>query len=351
MSDLQTVSMDLIRPSEHLLRPLDKESEDYRGLRDAIKQGGFNSTLLARKILGDEGQELFEIVDGWHRFNAAQEVGLTELPLQVKEMTDDEVLTQQAVLNLHRVETKPHEFARRMVEIARRHPLMTKQDMATMFSKSTAWVDQRLKLGKIISEDVIDLIDRGEINVSAACALARLPVGDHVDYAARALALNGADFETAVSERIREVNKLRRQGADAASEDWKPVAHLRNLREIKEVLDDGNKEFATAVVAKQNLNPVDAFLMGLYWTVRLDPETVSERQAEYDAKQAEAEKKKAESAVEKARLKAIRQDINSKLAQMAQTNAEEEFAGRKQPHDIKAERARLEADLLPKTDD
>jgi ParB family chromosome partitioning protein len=74
-------------------------------LAASIKQHGILQPLLVRPIAGNQ----YELVAGERRYKAAQALGLTVVPVTVREMTDPEVLQYALVENLQREDLNPVE--------------------------------------------------------------------------------------------------------------------------------------------------------------------------------------------------------------------------------------------------
>lgn len=74
-------------------------------LAASIKQHGILQPLLVRPIAGNQ----YELVAGERRYKAAQALGLTVVPVTVREMSDPEVLQNALVENLQREDLNPVE--------------------------------------------------------------------------------------------------------------------------------------------------------------------------------------------------------------------------------------------------
>ncbi|WP_254563884.1 ParB/RepB/Spo0J family partition protein [Oscillatoria sp. HE19RPO] len=74
-------------------------------LAASIKEHGILQPLLVRPIAGNQ----YELVAGERRYKAAQALGLTAVPVTVREMTDPEVLQYALVENLQREDLNPVE--------------------------------------------------------------------------------------------------------------------------------------------------------------------------------------------------------------------------------------------------
>ena len=94
MDDQKHLSIHVLREPKVRLRDVDRESIDYLELRDSIRDHGVLQSLLVRPIEGGS-----EIIEGLHRFTAAKEVGLEEVPCLIRRCSDDEALVLQLQAN------------------------------------------------------------------------------------------------------------------------------------------------------------------------------------------------------------------------------------------------------------
>lgn len=98
-----TVALDKITmPSTQPRRYFDKEA--MQSLVESVKKDGILQPLLVRPV-GDK----YELVAGERRYRAAQEVGLTEVPVAVREMSDDQAVQYALTENLQREDLNPVE--------------------------------------------------------------------------------------------------------------------------------------------------------------------------------------------------------------------------------------------------
>src|SRR5882724_11182520 len=82
------------------------DEERLEELAESIRSKGVLSPLLTRKVNGH-----FEIVSGARRYRAAQRAGLSEVPVRVAALTDEEALETQIIENLLRTNIHPFEEA------------------------------------------------------------------------------------------------------------------------------------------------------------------------------------------------------------------------------------------------
>lgn len=319
-NELLNVPLDKIRTNPIALRDVDRTREDFMQLVDSVKQYGVQNPIVLRRKAGEDGKE-FELVDGLQRFTASQEASKPDIPAHVMEKSDADALTAQIIGNAHKIETKPVEYAKALLRILSQDAMMTQSQLAAKLNKGPAWLDKMLGLNKIHKE-LQPLVNEGKINVSNAFALSKFPPEEQLAWSERAQTLPSDQFAEQALARSREIKAANRKGADAEPEKFTPVAHLRKKPEIESELQ-GNAVALDLIretnilegVPKNSQGLTDAatkgFQLGLQWALNLDPRSVKEQEAKYEARRkseaeakirrdAERSKKKEEEATKKA---------------------------------------------------
>ena len=299
MTELKMIALTAIRENAVALRNVSRDTESYQGLVDSIRSRGvLNAINVRAKTDPATGVSYYELVDGLHRFSASKDAGLTEIPAQVLDLEDAEVLEAQIIANVQRVETKPVEYSQQLRRILAANPMMTESELANKLSKSPAWIQQRLGLNKITNEQVKTLIDEGKVVLSNAYALAKLDEEDQVEFLTRAQIDPPDVFVGAVNARAKEVREAKRQGKDPKAAEFAPVAHLQKMVDIKAGLDDPAiaQEILTATGAS---NSLEGFMAALQWVLHLDPISVSAQKAKWETQRAAREEAKAARAAER----------------------------------------------------
>jgi ParB family chromosome partitioning protein len=98
-----TVSLDqIILPPNQPRRYFDPQA--MQSLAESVKSEGILQPLLVRPV-----DEKYEVVAGERRYRAALESGLTEVPVTVRVMTDDQAVQYALVENLQREDLNPIE--------------------------------------------------------------------------------------------------------------------------------------------------------------------------------------------------------------------------------------------------
>lgn len=136
------VPLDRIRPCP--LQPRkDFPSETLRELADSIREQGIVQPLIVR----EQGQHL-ELIAGERRWRAAELVGLSEVPVIVRQADDRAVLEMALIENLQRENLNPLEEAQGYAQLVSQFQL-TQEEVATKVGKSRAVVANGLRLLKL----------------------------------------------------------------------------------------------------------------------------------------------------------------------------------------------------------
>lgn len=141
--------------------------EDLAGLAASIANRGVIEPIVVRSRAGR-----FEIIAGERRWRAAQLAGLEQVPVVVRDATDDDVGLLALVENLQREDLNPIEEAlafRRLADAAG----MTHDAIASEVGRSRAAVTNTLRLLDL-TPSVRRLVATGELRAAAARALVRL---------------------------------------------------------------------------------------------------------------------------------------------------------------------------------
>ncbi|MGH7937345.1 MAG: ParB/RepB/Spo0J family partition protein [Bryobacteraceae bacterium] len=136
---IQLVSLMRIVPS-----PLQPRREFAREaldeLVDSIRQRGIIQPLIVRPV-----NDTFELIAGERRWRASKEVGLTEVPVIVRQATDLEVLELSLIENLQRADLNPIEEAEAYARLAGEFG-MRQDDIAQKVGRSRASVANAMRL-------------------------------------------------------------------------------------------------------------------------------------------------------------------------------------------------------------
>ena len=136
---IRTIPLSSITPSP--LQPRKEfERDALQELVDSIRQHGIIQPLLVRP-----GDGRHELIAGERRWRAAQEAGLTEVPVIIRYATDLEVLELSLIENLQRQDLNPIEEAQGYARLASEFG-MRQEDIALKVGKSRAAVANAMRL-------------------------------------------------------------------------------------------------------------------------------------------------------------------------------------------------------------
>lgn len=161
------IPIDEITPNKDQPRKLFKVDE-LAELADSIKQNGILQPLLVRK----RGSG-YEIVAGERRYQAAKAAGLTEVPVVIREISDDDVFKLALIENLQRSDLSPIEEARGYKQLLMDKGL-TQEELAKALSKSRSAITNTIRLLDL-PEEVQKYVEEGQLSAGHARAILAVP--------------------------------------------------------------------------------------------------------------------------------------------------------------------------------
>jgi len=102
---VSSVPISLLDPNPHQPRQAMKQ-EDLDHLKSSIREHGVIQPIVVRR-----SGERYQVIAGERRFRAAQGIGLAEVPVVIRDATDEEMLELALVENLQREDLDPIEKA------------------------------------------------------------------------------------------------------------------------------------------------------------------------------------------------------------------------------------------------
>lgn len=93
------------------------DSQAMQALVESVKTDGILQPLLVRPL----GEEKYELVAGERRYRAAKELGLTEVPVIVRDLTEQQALRVALVENLQREDLNPVEETEGILQLLSHH--------------------------------------------------------------------------------------------------------------------------------------------------------------------------------------------------------------------------------------
>lgn len=181
-------------------------------LAESIKQHGIVEPLVVVKR-----DKFYEIVAGERRWRAAKSAGIKEVPVVIKEYTDQQIVEIALIENIQREDLNPIEEARAYEQLIKEYSL--KQDeVAEKVSKSRTAITNSLRLLNLDTRVQDMLIDEC---ISSGHARALLAIEDREEQ--YELAMQIFDNKLSVRETEKLVKRIKNKGTDK-----KPKEELKN---------------------------------------------------------------------------------------------------------------------------
>ncbi len=201
---IQDIGIERIRPNPFQAR------RDFDGLEDlalAIRAQGFTTRLRVRPDPQDPG--FFQLVFGERRLRAAQIAGLTVVPCEVADHTDEDMIEIGLAENIQRKDLTPLEEAQAFQTLIAQRGYSIRR-LAERLGKDKSYVEDRLKLLQV-PEDVRQMVAQRPDTLRAAREIARLD-----SPAARAPLIAGVVAGDLTTTAVRQIVKERADPASGA---------------------------------------------------------------------------------------------------------------------------------------
>jgi ParB family chromosome partitioning protein len=280
----------IVLPTSQPRRYFDEDKLNQ--LAESIKLHGILENLLVRKL--KEDSERYELVAGERRYRAAKLAGLTELPVKIKELTDEEAIEISLIENLQREDLNPVEETEAILQllssrlsIARREVTSLLYQMLNVKSGKVtnnvisnsqvnsvegtfqelgimAWDSYAINRLPLLNlpEDILDAIKEGKIEYTKAKAIAKIKSEEkreeflnqaieenlslsQIKERIEALAANKQDGSPPLATPQKEIVDIsqRLKKAQLWKKDpkkWRKAQTL--LKKLNELLEDGGEE-------------------------------------------------------------------------------------------------------------
>nr|WP_283102059.1 ParB/RepB/Spo0J family partition protein [Olsenella intestinalis] len=175
-------------------------------LADSIKQNGILQPILVRK----KGAS-YEIVAGERRYQAAKLAGLKEIPVNIKEISDEDVFKLALIENLQRSDLNPIEEAQGYQKLIKENDF-TQEELGKVLSKSRSAIANTLRLLDL-PDEVQEMMAEGKLTAGHARAI---------------LAVAGEDGRIRLARKVVDENLTVRQ-----TENLAPLFSDRGDAEVK----------------------------------------------------------------------------------------------------------------------
>ena len=177
---IKNISIDLLVPFEN--HPFKKRNGiEQQKLTESIKENGLLEPIIVCPFLAGK----YEIISGHRRVEACKELGITSIPVTIKELTKDEAIVQMVDSNIHREHILPSEkaFAYKMKLEALKHQgktscqlgtrSRTDEEIAETVDDSARQIQRYIRLTYLIPE-LLKLVDEERIAFTPAVEISYL---------------------------------------------------------------------------------------------------------------------------------------------------------------------------------
>jgi len=193
--------------------------EDLKDLAESIKHNGVIQPILVRQTT--EGR--FEVIAGERRLRAAQMVGLTEVPVLVRQATDEQMLELALVENIHRSDLNPIERANAYQNYLQTFSL-NQTEAAQRLGEDRSVISNHLRLLEL-PQDIQDMLIGNQLSMGHARAILAL----QDDQIRRKLANRAMAGRLSVREVERIVRNILQQGQEKTARKKEKATYILDL--------------------------------------------------------------------------------------------------------------------------
>ena len=144
------------------------DDAEIQTLADSIREHGLIQPITVRSIV--DGR--YQIVAGERRWRACKMAGVSEIPIIVRELSDEDTAKIALIENVQRADLNPIEEAAAYKQLIEQYGV-TQEAIAKMVGKSRSVIANSVRLLNL-PEEVQDMLKNDEISVGHAKALAAI---------------------------------------------------------------------------------------------------------------------------------------------------------------------------------
>ena len=239
------------------------DNETLAELASSIAEHGLLQPIAVRpKAAGG-----YLIVAGERRWRACRMAGLTEAPVIVKDVTDEQAMELALVENLQREDLDPVEDAAGIQELMTRGDL-TQEQAARKLGKSRSALANSLRLLNL-PENVLELLKSGFLSIGHAKVILGLPTPELQEQAAQIIADHQLNVRQAEAL-CKKLAKPAKEPAEPAPRGTLPIEVEESLKEalgseVNVAYHDGKGKLTVHFYSDEQLKAF-ANLLGQYRT-------------------------------------------------------------------------------------
>lgn len=166
-SELQNLAIEMLQPGQYQPRSI-MDKDKLQELADSIEAQGIVQPIVVRKLTSNK----YEIIAGERRWRAAQLARLAEVPVLIKQVTDQQTIAMALIENIQREDLNPLEEALALQRLIEEFNI-THGQAAEAVGRSRAAVSNLLRLLELSSK-VKDMMNDGLLEMGHARCLLSL---------------------------------------------------------------------------------------------------------------------------------------------------------------------------------
>ena len=247
-------------PIEHLIPNQNQPRKNFsidelNSLASSIRETGIVQPILVRKI-----NDFYEIVAGERRWRAAQIAKIHEVPVLIKELTNEEVVKISIIENIQRVDLNPIEEANSYNQLIRDYGY-TQEKVSSSLGKSRSYVANSLRLLSL-SESIIKYLKEGKLTSGHARALVGVKNSDLLAKRIIKEGLSVRDIENIVKRGIAQSDDIVKKGKSIKKDvdTLNLEQDLKMALGLKTVIDHNENSGGGSIIIKyKDLEQLDVF--------------------------------------------------------------------------------------------
>jgi len=208
------------------------DEEALAELVHSVREIGVLQPVVVRRVADEDGEARYELIMGERRWRATQEAGLERIPAIIRETSDDTLLRDALLENLHRSQLNPLEEAAAYQQLLDDFGC-THEDLATRIGRSRPQISNTIRLLRLPPQ-VQRRVAAGVLSAGHARALLGLDDHDAMDRLAQRIVAEGLSVRA--TEETVALNDS--TGAPAPRKRPRPGNHHGELDDLAARLAD-----------------------------------------------------------------------------------------------------------------
>jgi ParB family chromosome partitioning protein len=221
-SELKEIPVEFVQRGKYQPRK-DMHPEALEELASSIKAQGVMQPIVVRPIAKDR----YEIIAGERRWRASQLAGLENIPVIVRDVSDQAAIAMALIENIQREDLNPVEEAIALQRLQEEFEL-TQQEVADAVGKSRTTITNLLRL-MTLKDEVRRLLEHGDLEMGHARALLGLSEEKQIN-AANIVVSKGLSVRQ-TEALVRRLQAEKNKGKQAGVVD-------RDVRQLEEQLSE-----------------------------------------------------------------------------------------------------------------